>query len=216
MKAKVIDSTEHLRQQQPPRLEDTPQYKEALVNATNDLLGETIGNLGDARARVALYERSLQQLQQQNQTLHQQLAEQQETPPANPEELEKLQRRLDAETRERQALEGQLKELRKKAQEAEALQAQLNSMRRHRDEAQEELEQAHQEAAKQNHDNEQLRARVKDQNHDNAALLNLVADIRAAAGDPDGKLMQEDLVKHIEQLVANQKKPRKKAAPKKK
>lgn len=209
MKAKVIDHPS----QRPPRLEDTPQYKEALVHATNDLLGETIGNLGDARARVALYERSLQQLQQQNQTLHQQLAEQQETPP---EELSKLQRRLDAETRERQALEGQLKELRKKAQEAEALQAQLNSMRRHRDEVQEELEQARQAAANQNHDNEQLRARVKDQNHDNAALLNLVADIRAAAGDPDGKLMQEDLVKHIEQLVANQKKPRKKAAPKKK
>src|SRR5690625_156216 len=216
MKAKVIDSTEHLRQQQQqqprqPRLEDTPQYKEALVNATNDLLGETIGNLGDARARVALYEQSLRQLQAQLQALQQQAEEK-----ADPAEIAKLQRQVDAETRERQALEGQLKELRKKAQEAEALQAQLNSMRRHRDEAQEELEQAHQEAAKQNHDNEQLRARVKDQNHDNAALLNLVADIRAAAGDPDGKLMQEDLVKHIEQLVANQKKPRKKAAPKKK
>lgn len=204
MKAKVIDHPAQ-QQQRPSRLEDTPQYKEALVDATNDLLGETIGNLGDARARVALYERSLQQLQQQNQILQQQLAERQEkpdTPPANPEELEKLQRRLDAETRERQALEGQLRELRKKAQEAEALQAQLNSMRRHRDEVQEELEQARQAAA--------------NQNHDNAALLNLVADIRAAAGDPEGKLMQEDLVAHIAGLVANQKKPRKKAAPKKK
>jgi hypothetical protein len=34
-------------------------------------------------------------------------------------------------------------------------------------------------------------------------LLNLLADIRAAAGDPEGKLMQDELVEHIAQLYRN-------------
>ena len=35
---------------------------------------------------------------------------------------------------------------------------------------------------------------------DNTALLHLLADIRAAAGDPEGKLMQSELVDHIAEL----------------
>lgn len=203
MKAKVIDNTEQFRQQQqqPPRLEDTPQYKEALVNVTNDLLGEATGNLGDARARVVLYEQSLRQLQAQLHALQEQGKQQ-----ADPAETAKLERRLEAETQERQTLE-----------------AQLNSMRRHRDEVQRELDQARQAVAKQTHAIAELEDRAegkaaesKSLQGDLAAALGLVADIRAAAGDPEGELTQDALIKHIENLVANQKKPRKKAAPKEK
>jgi len=39
---------------------------------------------------------------------------------------------------------------------------------------------------------------MDDQIHaDNVALLKLLADIRCAAGDPEGRLMQDELVKHI-------------------
>ena len=37
-------------------------------------------------------------------------------------------------------------------------------------------------------------------NDNNIRLLNLLYEIRVAAGDKDGILMQEDLVKHIEQI----------------
>src|SRR5690625_3923605 len=210
MKAKVIDSTEHLRQQQQqqprqPRLEDTPQYKEALVNATNDLLGETIGNLGDARARVALYEQSLRQLQAQLQALQQQAEEK-----ADPAEIAKLQRQVEAETRERQALEGQLKEMRKRA---EVQKEQLDQVRQEAAQAETGLRN---EIALKSNEIARLEDRNQELEDDAASLLELVADIRTAAGDSEAKLMQEELVKHIETLVANQKKPRKKAAPKKK
>lgn len=36
---------------------------------------------------------------------------------------------------------------------------------------------------------------------ENASLYNLLAHIRAAAGDPEGKLMQDELVKHIRSLA---------------
>lgn len=38
-------------------------------------------------------------------------------------------------------------------------------------------------------------------------LLNLLADIRAAAGDPEGKLMQDELVAHIADLHAKAETP---------
>lgn len=51
-------------------------------------------------------------------------------------------------------------------------------------------------------DSESKVAKV-DQNavsNEHAALLGLVADIRAAVGDPTGKLMQDELVQHCEKL----------------
>lgn len=38
---------------------------------------------------------------------------------------------------------------------------------------------------------------------ESTALLGLVADIRAAVGDPTGKLMQEELVAHCRKLVSD-------------
>ncbi len=35
---------------------------------------------------------------------------------------------------------------------------------------------------------------------ENASLYHLIADIRAAAGDPEGKLMQDDLVEHVREI----------------
>lgn len=38
---------------------------------------------------------------------------------------------------------------------------------------------------------------------DTVYLLNLLSEIRAAAGDPEGNLMQDELVEHIEKLKNN-------------
>jgi hypothetical protein len=38
---------------------------------------------------------------------------------------------------------------------------------------------------------------------ESAALLGLLADIRAAVGDPTGKLMQDELVEHCRKLYAD-------------
>jgi hypothetical protein len=39
--------------------------------------------------------------------------------------------------------------------------------------------------------------RLRSTEQENTSLLNLLADIRLAAGDPTGKLMQDELVAHI-------------------
>jgi hypothetical protein len=44
---------------------------------------------------------------------------------------------------------------------------------------------------------------------ESSALLSLVADIRAAVGDPTGKLMQDELVKHCRKLAKAATKARK-------
>jgi len=44
---------------------------------------------------------------------------------------------------------------------------------------------------------------VYDLRESNARLLGLIADIRAAVGDPTGKLMQDELVEHCKQLRLN-------------
>lgn len=44
---------------------------------------------------------------------------------------------------------------------------------------------------------ERLRKERDDARQDTASLLRLLANIRAAAGDPDGKLMQPELVAKI-------------------
>lgn len=46
-----------------------------------------------------------------------------------------------------------------------------------------------------------------------SALLMLVADIRAAVGDPNGRLMQDELVEHCRALYRASKKPKAKAHP---
>lgn len=186
MKAKILDHPGKPQQQQ-PRLEDTPQYKAALAQANADLLGTAIGDLGDAKAKLMLYEQSVRQLQVQlAQSQQQQKPEVKPPPPAEPKELEKLRRQVEAETRERQAIETQLREIRKKANDAETLRKTCDHLRH-------ELDTAH---------------------ADRNAALALIIRIREAAGDPDGKLMQDDLVAHIGKLAAAQKKPRKKASKK--
>lgn len=47
---------------------------------------------------------------------------------------------------------------------------------------------------------EALRLEADYANNNHMASLMLVADIRAAAGDPEGRLMQPELVKHIDKL----------------
>lgn len=42
---------------------------------------------------------------------------------------------------------------------------------------------------------------IADLQAQNASLLRLLADIRSAAGDPNGRLMQDELVEHIAELV---------------
>lgn len=49
-------------------------------------------------------------------------------------------------------------------------------------------------------ENNKLRKQNKTKNPDTIYLLNLLADIREAAGDPEGKLMQDELVEHIRRL----------------
>lgn len=41
---------------------------------------------------------------------------------------------------------------------------------------------------------------IADLRAQNISLLSLLADIRAAAGDPSGRLMQDELVEHIRKL----------------
>ncbi|MEE3111285.1 MAG: hypothetical protein VX299_04760 [Pseudomonadota bacterium] len=48
-----------------------------------------------------------------------------------------------------------------------------------------------------------LAARVNELEQDTALLLQLIAKIRAAAGDPNGKLMQPELIAHIAALNAH-------------
>ncbi|WP_309386071.1 hypothetical protein [Cerasicoccus frondis] len=49
---------------------------------------------------------------------------------------------------------------------------------------------------------EKTNAQAKDTQGDNTALLYLLADIRKAAGDPLGKLCQDQLVEHIADIRA--------------
>lgn len=46
-------------------------------------------------------------------------------------------------------------------------------------------------------DQEQEIAGLREQN---ASLLRLIADIRTAAGDPNGRLMQDELIEYIRKL----------------
>lgn len=43
---------------------------------------------------------------------------------------------------------------------------------------------------------------VEHANRENTYILLLLADIRSALGDPEGKMMQEDFVKHCKEVVA--------------
>lgn len=47
---------------------------------------------------------------------------------------------------------------------------------------------------------EKLRAENEELKSSQASLLNLLADIRAAVGDPHGKLMQDELVQHCRDM----------------
>lgn len=55
----------------------------------------------------------------------------------------------------------------------------------------------------------QLEAKIEKLEKDKPSigLLRLVADIRAAVGDPTGKLMQDELVEHCRKLYSKQRKP---------
>jgi len=47
------------------------------------------------------------------------------------------------------------------------------------------------------HENAQLKEQNKELYKDNTSLYALLYEIRKAAGDPEGKLMQDDLIRHI-------------------
>lgn len=64
---------------------------------------------------------------------------------------------------------------------------------------QEQLAAAKQELSDLSHAMGQL---LSSERHLSASLLNLIADIRAAVGDPTGKLMQDELVEHCRALAA--------------
>lgn len=64
---------------------------------------------------------------------------------------------------------------------------------------QEQLAAAKQELSDLSHAMGQL---LSSERHLSASLLNLIADIRAAVGDPIGKLMQDELVEHCRALAA--------------
>ena len=55
----------------------------------------------------------------------------------------------------------------------------------------------------------QLEAKIEKLEKDkpSTGLLRLVADIRAAVGDPTGKLMQDELVEYCRNLYSKQRKP---------
>lgn len=49
-------------------------------------------------------------------------------------------------------------------------------------------------------DRDALRARAQQAEETNHLLLQLLAKIRAAAGDPEGKMMQLELIAHIQEM----------------
>ena len=50
------------------------------------------------------------------------------------------------------------------------------------------------------HEVEHLKAALREQQRDNIQLYTLIYEIRKAAGDPEGRLMQDELIRHIEKL----------------